>query len=85
MLTPVVCPHCQGSASLLEVVSSICKTDIYQCQACGQVSERPKGVSDEPVPIQAWAAPEPSFMDVAGASAGGGPLIAMFGWRRTAQ
>ena len=83
MLTPVTCPHCQGSASLLEIISSICRTDIYQCQACGQVSERPKGVSESPLPIQTWAPPEPSFLDVAAPAADGGTVVAMFGWRRT--
>jgi hypothetical protein len=65
MLTPVTCPHCQGPASLLEVVSSICRMDIYRCQACGQVSERPKGVSEGPLPIHAWAATDRSFMEFA--------------------
>ena len=83
MLTPVTCPHCQGSASLLEVVSSICRTDIYQCNSCGRVSERPKGVSESPIPIQTWAAPEPSFLDFAAQPAGAGTVVAMAGWRRT--
>jgi hypothetical protein len=82
MLTPVTCPHCQGSASLLEVISSICLTDIYQCQACGRVSERPKGVSEGPLPIQTWAAPEPSFLKVAAPPAREGAVIAMSAWRR---
>lgn len=60
MLASVVCPHCHGSASLLKVVSSICDTDIYQCETCAQVSERPKDVK------------EPVLLDMAGTFAGKG-------------
>jgi hypothetical protein len=82
MLTPVTCPHCQGSASLLEVISSVCLTDIYQCQACGQVSERPKGVSEGPLPIQTGAGPEPSYLKVPSSAVREGAVIPMSAWRR---
>ena len=68
MPVSALCPHCQGSTSLMEVISSISKTDIYQCENCGKVSEKPKGASDRPLPIQRAGLTEPSFLDKATSS-----------------
>ncbi len=47
----VPCPYCQSSTTYLSIVSSISRTDLYQCEACGKISERPKGALVAPVPL----------------------------------
>jgi len=47
----LLCPHCQGSAVRLPVLSSVSQVDFFQCEACAKISERPKGGLGHPVPV----------------------------------
>jgi hypothetical protein len=46
------CPHCQGAAKLLRVLSFVSSTDFFQCEICGQLSERPKGSKGDLAPVE---------------------------------
>jgi len=47
----LLCPHCQGSAVRLPVLSSVSQVDFFQCEACAKISERPKGGEGHPIPV----------------------------------
>ena len=46
-----LCPHCQGTARPLRVLSFVSSTDFFQCEACARLSERPKGSKGDPGPV----------------------------------
>lgn len=52
-----LCPHCQGAARPLWVLSSISpRSDFFQCEACARLSERAKGSEDDLRPVNDGAA-----------------------------
>jgi len=47
----VTCPNCQGTATLMPVLSDISDVDFYQCGTCKTVSLTPKAASGPAVPF----------------------------------
>jgi hypothetical protein len=58
-----LCPHCQGTAKPLRVLSFVSSTDFFQCEVCARLSERPKGSKGDlgPVHTPVAAAPRASL------------------------
>ena len=55
MALQAICPHCEGKANRMPIISGISSLDFFLCTACGQVSEAAKGGAD------AYSAKAPSI------------------------
>jgi hypothetical protein len=62
MAPTVLCPYCDGVASLMSVVTSVSIFEYYVCSSCTRLSERPKGTSGRAVPLMV----RPAFRKPAG-------------------
>ena len=47
----LLCPYCQGTAKPLPVLNSISLIDLFQCESCAKISERPKGENGQPIRV----------------------------------
>ena len=66
MLQPVLCPYCDGTASIMSVVSSISIFEYYVCDSCARLSERPKGTDGRAVPLMIRRGPSGVARSLAG-------------------
>ena len=47
MILQVVCPHCQGEAARMPVISEVSFLDFFLCGQCGKISEHVKSAAGQ--------------------------------------